>query len=221
MLIGRLSDLRDELVIIHANPGTDHERKFIASKIVLCSHSRYFNRALNGSFVEAETNKIEVHGIETTHLRALLAFCYNKENPSHYDGTIRALAKLWIVADRFIVPVLQNLAIGELCRKLHNEYDTFDVETIFDVYNHTPPTSPLRKLVQCEVACCILIPSATDRSATFSRCFMGLEGFSTDICKIIGDIASTAGTMRITRARVYRQDDFLVEEVLEDNEHDD
>jgi hypothetical protein len=98
-------------------------------KDLLCYHSPYFHRALNGSFVEAIRQEVELEHIEHDVFGLFVHWIYREkieekrfDNPQ--DSTIieqttdEQLIKLWSLADYLQVPKLQNAVVEHMWLRL-------------------------------------------------------------------------------------------------------
>ncbi|KAE9376554.1 hypothetical protein N431DRAFT_288501, partial [Stipitochalara longipes BDJ] len=104
--------------------GDDSElRPFTLHKDILCKDSPFFDRAFNGNFKEGETQTMILEDIEPSIFGLFLCWLYSGDIAQRKVGekeeetlnqTPVQLAKLWILAERFMMPKLQNSVINEI-----------------------------------------------------------------------------------------------------------
>ena len=135
------------MVTVDVIDSKGHRKRFVFHKSYVCHYSPFFYAAFNGRFSEGEsqsmlhyTNSTEAFGIFAT-------WIYNKQIEDSEGETpcIKDLTNLWILADEFLIPVLQNMcveALNEQCAK--PEYLPTDL--FGHLYENTKEGSPLRKL---------------------------------------------------------------------------
>ncbi|KAK5127969.1 hypothetical protein LTR85_005086 [Meristemomyces frigidus] len=120
----------DTMVRIKVGEG-DKERTFEIHKGVLIMYSGYFERSLQGPFMEAKTGEVTLA----------------TEDPEVFDIIHwRTLCKVWIFGDAHDVPLLQNHTIGTLMQKIIDEWEMPSIELHF-VYSNTTEGAPLRRFL--------------------------------------------------------------------------
>jgi hypothetical protein len=91
---------------------------FDVHKAMLCESSSFFQKAINGPFREAEKKEIELPFDEPHIFTGILNWIYRKAFDPDLDAvTWLDLAKLWIIADKFDIPVLRHRVILAICQK--------------------------------------------------------------------------------------------------------
>lgn len=206
--------MKDDGVTIIANPAID-QQKFIISKVLICSRSKYFDRALNGPFKESKQNEVELHDVDIQSVQALLYWLYHNELQSGgahvYEYPVPnqevILTRLSILANRLMVAALQGLAFKELCQRL--KYDRLNADTICEIYNNTAPDSNLRQLACHVVACITLRLYHADGLAEYARCFAELKGFGSDVCLAVNHMVLIKGKRSWEGATLFDFSDVL------------
>ncbi|KAL2072758.1 hypothetical protein VTL71DRAFT_12101 [Oculimacula yallundae] len=145
-------------------PG-EHPDKFVVHKEFACHYSPVLERAFNGDFIEGqkqeyrfqdiggEAVRLLVHWFYTQDLDTIMLdrLCTSKQQeegnayPVSQRNQDRALAQLWVLADKLLIPRLQNAVIDEIVRiKQHTNFAT--TKEIKYVFDNTAPSSCLRRL---------------------------------------------------------------------------
>ncbi|KAE9381284.1 hypothetical protein N431DRAFT_392327 [Stipitochalara longipes BDJ] len=132
--------------------GVDHgEKPLNIHKDVACFYSPVFKAAFNSQFIEGEEQKYRLEDASPRTVRLLIHWMYHQEldvgkilrnDKSKID---QILVELWVLADKLLVPALQNVVIKEL-ERLRNKYKTTSTRCLPYVYEKTGPGSELRKL---------------------------------------------------------------------------
>jgi hypothetical protein len=90
----------------------------------LCYYSPVFNKALNGIFLEGETQTMTLEDVDASVFGLLVSWLYtgniasrksrqHENNFKLYQFPIQ-LAKLWILGERFLMPQLQNGVVNKI-----------------------------------------------------------------------------------------------------------
>ncbi|KAF7867387.1 hypothetical protein EAF04_005470 [Stromatinia cepivora] len=89
-------------IIIIGPPG--HSTRYCIPQALLCHHSRFFDRALNGYFKESIENQIELPEETPGEFELLLQWMYSKRIPEKpaIEG-IKTIITFYIIADKFDV----------------------------------------------------------------------------------------------------------------------
>ncbi|TVY73304.1 hypothetical protein LSUE1_G005518 [Lachnellula suecica] len=143
-----------ELVTLEFGP---EKVKFLIHKEFACHYSPVLKAAFNSEFLEGQTKvytldepiedtgRLFTHWIYTQQLSIIGFEHWNSKN------TDMALVQLWVLADKLLIPQLQNQAIRELHRAQMGPLDVGDpripFSTINYLYENTPRGSPLRKYI--------------------------------------------------------------------------
>lgn len=141
--------------------------EFLVHKEIACYHSIVFDASFNGGFKEAETLEYELDDTTPGAFQLLVQWLYFQKlelrqlHPGHRAVKLThadqsenmALAELWILAERLILPRLQNLVITNMYQ-IFIRTQFIPAQTwkfIFD--GEYQSSSPLRKYVVDLVAC--------------------------------------------------------------------
>ncbi|KAF7188838.1 hypothetical protein HII31_09761 [Pseudocercospora fuligena] len=136
--------------IIRIRVGQDAPQIFEVHKGVLKFYSGYFRAAIDnvesGRFKEAEDNMITLPEEKAEVFKLFQGWLYTRELPKDKSTD---LVKLWGLADRRIVPLLQNEAIDAI--QVHN-YKNWKEACPTTVYRNTGADSALRRFTVCSYA---------------------------------------------------------------------
>ncbi|RDL36028.1 uncharacterized protein BP5553_06640 [Venustampulla echinocandica] len=133
------------IVTIHVSRNK-RKQTFLVHKQFICFYSSYFNAAFNGEFQEGQTQTLELENVFPSLFAIFVNWIYTQKivADDNYAPTLFSLIQLWILADRLLVPKLQNKILGQLeIRRADNV--PFSGETLASFYNHTVTGSPLRR----------------------------------------------------------------------------
>lgn len=134
-----------------------NKKVFRVNKTVLTDISAFFRTALNGSWSESVTAKIELPEEDTFIFALFVDYAYSRRlfsfwNACTGDGDhnskprLSTLVHLYIMADRLQAAKLKNEVINVLHCRLE-EVPTMSVETHQMVFDELPQGSPLRRFV--------------------------------------------------------------------------
>ena len=107
--------------------------KFLVHKNIICHYSPYFSAAFNGNFVEGRTKTINLDvdekafGILVNWLYTQDIFSENGDQPS-----LAPLARLWIMAEEFLMPEFQDQAM----REIYNGVKESGVKSFYQDFGH-------------------------------------------------------------------------------------
>jgi hypothetical protein len=102
------------------------EKNIPVHKVAACSCSPVFDAAFNGKFIEGETQTYILEDTTLEVFTLLAEYMYNRDvsvqqlqddhglDEKHAIEETTSLLKLWVLADRFCIPQLQNLVIKNL-----------------------------------------------------------------------------------------------------------
>ena len=116
---------------------------FSIHKNFICHYSPYFNAAFNGSFIEGETQSLDMEANPRV-FSVFVNWIYSQklEEEDIEDLDSDAQFQLWILADRLLVPKLQNATMRLLL--LNKRRPSLKRGTLQYVYENTTKGSPLR-----------------------------------------------------------------------------
>ncbi|KAG7004696.1 hypothetical protein G7Y79_00024g056460 [Physcia stellaris] len=142
-------DMLDTMVQIEVGPT---KTVFQLHKGLLCNVAAYFRAALEGAFIEAQQQKIEMPDEDPEIFKRFQYWLYTG---SLLDDTIpggdilmpSVLADIFIFAEARGIPSLQNAAIDALIDQRYLSPPRLPHRCLHRIYDNTPEDSPLRKLV--------------------------------------------------------------------------
>jgi BTB/POZ domain len=112
-------------------------------KDIICKHCPFFDKAFNGSFEEAASKHINLESEELQPVQECIRWIYSggifQEAPA---PDFLQLCKLWVLADKWCMPTLQNLVIDRLEKEAKRKL--IPGSTITYIYSKTLPNSKLR-----------------------------------------------------------------------------
>lgn len=122
-----------------------HAEVFNVSKALLCNSSEYFAAALNGAFIEGQTQKIELEDEDPTTFRTYVAWLLQGYlNSQDIERALQGsqsfdqhIAELIIFADKRSAPRLANDAISMLLSYMH-KIGSVTVEVVDCIYKNLP-----------------------------------------------------------------------------------
>jgi hypothetical protein len=133
--------------IASLNVGTP-ETPFDVHLELLCDSSPYFNRLFNDRFARVPPATVRLPDYDPGTFTEFLNWVYRGtifQNQLH--PPLIELFRLWVLADKFEVPELQNLVVTHCKKKLdYQKNGVVATNTINYVYNNTVPGSPLRQM---------------------------------------------------------------------------
>lgn len=128
------------------------KRTFYPHRDLLAFYSGYFRAALNGRFTESRTKVIKLETEEPAVFEGFLLWLYTckartdvitEDNAGEYFTSI---VKLWIFADRRIIPLMANDMIDHLQQCVLTAW-SIPTNTINIVYSNTTEESALRRML--------------------------------------------------------------------------
>ncbi|CZR51148.1 uncharacterized protein PAC_01023 [Phialocephala subalpina] len=120
-------------------------------KDVACHYSPVFKAAFNSRFTEGETQTYKLEDVGQKTVRLLIHWMYHQEldvgktTSQTKSLTDKMLIELWVLADKLLIPPLQNSIVQELERQ-RKRFKATSTSCINYVYEKTAPGSPLRRL---------------------------------------------------------------------------
>jgi len=113
---------------------------------LLCKSLPYFDKAFNGSFKEAREKRIELTHESPVGFGYIMRWLYTGSvdcNPPNSSATLFTLCRLWVAADRYCAPWLQN----QIADTIIDAESTPPLDDVRYVYNSTTSDMPLRTLI--------------------------------------------------------------------------
>ncbi|TGO39278.1 hypothetical protein BHYA_0057g00460 [Botrytis hyacinthi] len=213
----------NEMVTFVAGTG-DKQETFQIHKQIACENSEVWNRAFNSVFVEGQTQTYRIEDTGPEVFRLLTQWVYREKfdhihsgdwDASHCDDFASmvqcmvedsALLHLWVLAEKFLIPRLQNYTMRILCNKVFICNPNLSSKDCRYVYDNTADGSALRRFL-IEHNCWGKTSSFHDKNS-----------FSYPV-EVLGDIimALKRQLPENVRARKCSQmtgDNYLVEEIL-------
>ena len=132
------------------SPSTRHV--FLVHKNTICNKSPFFAAAFgNDNFIEGKTQTLLLDDVEAEVFGLVSEFIYTSEINDLYGTPLIFLAKVWALAERFLMPALQNTAMICLVIRMLKHYDEKDdpiqlIEYVYEIDRALEP-GPLKKLV--------------------------------------------------------------------------
>ncbi|KAG4429675.1 hypothetical protein IFR05_014846 [Cadophora sp. M221] len=123
----------------------DETESFIIHKDIICHHFSFFANAFNGNLLEGKTQTMNLSDFDSDIFGILVEWFYTQKidiDPKDSDENVLFLAKFWMLAQRFVMPSLQNNIMDGLqplieCTEgeglrgfLHYVYESSDSPTI-------------------------------------------------------------------------------------------
>jgi hypothetical protein len=126
----------------------DHKMQpFRVHKNYICHYSPYFDAAFNGSFIEGETQVLELEDTEPKIFGIFVNWLYTQDiiDEEGRPASCSDCINLWILADKILVPVLQNQTLGQLeVVRISSSKKRFSSAIFHRVWDNTTEDSPLR-----------------------------------------------------------------------------
>ncbi|KAH7360630.1 hypothetical protein BKA65DRAFT_189714 [Rhexocercosporidium sp. MPI-PUGE-AT-0058] len=144
-----LSDEHHEMVtvILKSNDPDMPEKKYIIHKSIACYHSPVLDKAFNGPYTEGQTQVMTIEDFDRPDaFGAIQSWMYTQNTDGWKDEMgeehDRKLYFVWILADRLIMPKLQNQVMNLLM-----DIRIFSLLWLGFIYKNTSPESKLRSFV--------------------------------------------------------------------------
>lgn len=137
-------------VTIIVNKGA-HKETFVVHKCLVDHYSSFFKTAFDSKFIEGETQSMTIEDIESSAFGLLVHWIYTqslKQDQGNDSPSVVLLAKVWSLAERFIMPRLQNVAIDQFRLGLDRVADLIIFERLatFAYGKDLAKDNPIRKL---------------------------------------------------------------------------
>ena len=139
-----------------------YEQPYKVQRTMLTRISKWFERALNGNFVEAQKQELDFPGISAKTLELFLFWLFEGEVACSSQGNVSKTydperkeqleqVRLWIFADQHLMPTLQN-EVMERLEDLSADLDAqIPLTTVRIAYENTPPGSCMRHFMMDQV----------------------------------------------------------------------
>ncbi|PVH86907.1 hypothetical protein DL98DRAFT_649759 [Cadophora sp. DSE1049] len=148
------------IIIKSPIPGKD-EKKYIMHKSIACYYSPVLNKAFNGPFTEGQTQTMTIDDFkQPAAFGAIQSWMYMQKADGLKDewgGRSNMLFYVWILADRLIMPALQNDLMGLLIGM------PIPLNSLSWMYENTGPHSELRSLLVDRCAALPVWKNTADR----------------------------------------------------------
>ncbi|CAG8950236.1 hypothetical protein HYFRA_00008474 [Hymenoscyphus fraxineus] len=148
----------EAMVTVKVSMGEDSQ-SFIIHKNFICYYSPYFAVAFNGGFIESETHTCHMEDVSPGAFALFVDWIYTQQIPCderlHYRKATENLVGLWLLADRCLVPKLQNQALVVLDRE-RRRLNYRLASSAAQVYEETSVDSPFRRYFVLVVATAVI-----------------------------------------------------------------
>ncbi|KAH7382019.1 hypothetical protein BKA64DRAFT_218554 [Cadophora sp. MPI-SDFR-AT-0126] len=137
------------IVTIHVIGGDYEKQSFKVHKNYICHYSPFFEAALNGPFIEGQTQEVDLTDTPPFIFGTFVNWLYTQKiiNRSGKLPSCISLSALWILADKLLVPSLQNQALSALNARRVLDGTRLDSSMFNHVYENTASDSPLRRYI--------------------------------------------------------------------------
>ena len=127
-------------------------KKFHIHKALLCYHSSFFSKALDGLFKEHEDRAVYLPDDNVEGFVLFVNWMYNvPPQIASTPAAMMALLALYIMAEKFCIEELKNVSMDGV-RASYRENFEFYTQEIEYIYDNTPESSPLRRFMADHVA---------------------------------------------------------------------
>ncbi|TVY88125.1 hypothetical protein LAWI1_G006726 [Lachnellula willkommii] len=128
-------------------------KKLVLHKEAACLYSPVFTAAFNSAFLEGQTQEYRLEEVNEGAAQFLVQWLYNQEltitqleDGKYNQDEVESLIQLNILADKLLLPRLQNLTLSELSKVCHKSKFAHSFNFHY-LYANTGPGSPLRRFV--------------------------------------------------------------------------
>jgi hypothetical protein len=133
--------------IVHVKVGKNPDTKtFQLHKGVLSFYSGYFAGLFRSDLAEAASGEITLEDEEVEVFDQFVVWLYSRQVASQESASFHQFVKLWLFADRRIVPLLKNSTLGAIRDKLLVEWQP-QLHNLGLVYEHSAKGSGLRRFL--------------------------------------------------------------------------
>ena len=131
---------------------TAEEKRFVVHKALACHYSPVFNSAFNGDFQEGQAQTYHLEDTSKGAVQLLVQWIYMQKldlnqfpQETRLGLKVHYVAQLWVLADKLLIPRLQNAAAQEIATQRFNS-GKIPTWSLNYVYENTGRGSPLRRL---------------------------------------------------------------------------
>ncbi|PMD39676.1 hypothetical protein L207DRAFT_583536 [Hyaloscypha variabilis F] len=136
--------------------------KFTAHKEVVCYHSKVLNAAFNSTSVEGQTQTYRLEDTSEV-FKLFMQWIYfqrltlkqrddtRKLEKGEYNAESLSLVALWVLADKFCMPRLQNFTLKTI-EDISEKHSSICTPSFNYVYENTAPGSLLRQYLVASLA---------------------------------------------------------------------
>ncbi|TVY78457.1 hypothetical protein LSUE1_G006516 [Lachnellula suecica] len=141
-----LSGTYQSMVTVNVND-TNSNQSFLIYKEIICYYSPFFEAAFNGGFEEGKNQTMDLCEASPKVFGMFVNWLYTQSIAQTKDESdFHSLVELWILADRLLIPTLQNDTLEAIDRR-RVALNARPVPMFNKVYEYTSPSSPLRKYI--------------------------------------------------------------------------
>lgn len=135
--------------------------KFVVHKDYACHYSPVLKAALNSQFIEGQTQTYTLEDVEMSTGKLLIHWFYHQSfsvlnhddwELSGTDEESLALIQLWVLADKLLIPRLQNDILREI-KRFQEDEAIIPITGLGYAYKHSSKDSVLRKFLLDLCAC--------------------------------------------------------------------
>lgn len=133
-----------------------NNQTFIIHKEYICFYSPFFDAAFNGKFKEAESQSMPLEDVDPAVFGLLVHWVYHQKfdlprvegKEGKFSADYEKLAELWILAQRTLMPALQNHVVDVILDSLWRQdlWDGSNFGRLMELVGENDPTSPLSRL---------------------------------------------------------------------------
>ena len=128
-------------------------REWNVHKLCVCSHSPFFHSTCSGGFKEAKENAVDLSDDDPQVVETLIHYFYNFDYPDPTNGQndvppIVLDVQMYIIADKYFIEPLKQLAIQKFENRAKLEWDTDAfADAVGEAYDSTAEGSnPLKRI---------------------------------------------------------------------------
>lgn len=183
----QLSELmQGPMISVFVGPRRVH---FSVPKAMICHYSGFIAIALSNGFRESTEQQIELPADDPALFGAFVRWLFNRETGIGKEQKTRIeiwddYCALYYFADKSIIPELQY----HICRQIEFEllypkdrYVVLAPELVIEVYENTPPVSPLREMISKHINAGFCKERIFDLSKRYKDCFNTIPNFALDV----------------------------------------